>query len=209
MDLLKLDEVTYVKFTQSEELAFARLIVAALANPDIVGDRYHFLRKHVFKRKSEGIDITTDDMVLTIDILEHYGYEIDEKAFELDGKRHIGSRKDRDGNKLTFEQYIVGVRIDTILVWKDVWREMRSELIKCADEFKFFPGERVLEELRNEFFPPDEEQIIRRAEQLELEFFARVDKVMRESNISKEEAMLEVSDYMPRGEFPDENSISE
>lgn len=202
MEVMTFDEVDYVKFTHAEEMTFAKLVTSALADPKVDGDRYGFLRRNIYKRKSEGIDITTEDMVLTIDILEHYGYEINSDMFVLDGKRHIGTRKSKDGTMYTMEQYITGVRIELILIWKDIWKSMRGDLIKVADEFQRFPGERVLENLRLEHFPPDEEKMILQAEATELAFMERVKRVMREQNVSEEEAIIEVSDYMPRGVFP-------
>lgn len=174
-------KVTFWEFTHSETSAMAKWVMDCLCLPWIDNyPEFHDLLSDIFHRGSAGKDITQLMANQLANKLERF-HEI-LPVFP----------KIKEGSRLVVPAHIHGEEATAWLIkeksgiWYDQW-ENHPDIRRLGGFWKF-PGAE-----------PDE-IYIKQQRQREERFWAEVDSRQTEYDCTRREAMLAVSDYMPRAE---------
>jgi hypothetical protein len=171
------DEVEYIKLTYDEELSMARWVINTLCLPWIETreDFYAFLRR-MYLRKCSGRDFEAWHLVDLYKKYQHYyQYEEDLELSPIPVFKEDG-------------QCISGIvaKKDISRAWREVWEE-HPEFKKKIDFAEVFPDGTTSQDYADN------------QDKLEREFWSRVGEIQKKFNCTQNQAVIEVTDYMPRG----------
>ena len=176
------DEVEYVKLTYDEELSMAKWVMETLCLPWIeTRDDFYIMLKRIYFRKCKGKDFEAWHLVDLFQKYQHYN-QYEDLELPL-----IPVFKE-DGTFLIPEQGVGFATKDITRAWREAW-EMTPEFSKKVDFGEVFPDGTVISGY-------EEEQ-----NKIERAFWERVAEVRKEYDCSEKQAIVEVSDYMPRGKL--------
>lgn len=182
-------KITFVNFTYDEEVAFAEWVFDILSARWLHEDYHKDFRRfllYVYRKKTSGRDLTNTELETLAKHIEH-----------IEQSKHFNnllppwpSVMKNDGDclrvyankygRLSPKEQIEALKQKRREAWFEVWEDhiVRKRVPEC------------------EFFGEDERQ--EAYEKLEENFWKRVDEVMYEFGCSRQEAIREAEDYMPR-----------
>ena len=170
------NEVEYIKLTYDEEMSMAKWVMDTLCLPWIeTREDFYFLLKHMYFRKCSGKDFEAWHLVDLYQKFQHYEqYE----NLEL----HLIPVFKEDGS------YLFGKKAkqDIIRAWRETW-EMTPEFRRKVSFGEVFPDGTITQGYKDE------------QDKIEQEFWDRVAEMQKEYGCSQNQAIIEVSDYTPRG----------
>lgn len=171
-------EVEYVKLTYDEEMAMAKWVMGMLCLPWIeTREDFYFLLKHMYFRKCNGKDFEAWHLVDMYQKFQHYEQYEDLELLLIPVFKENGSCLfGKDAKK------------DITRAWRETW-EMIPEFRKRVGFGELFPDGTITEVYMAE------------QRQIEKDFWARVAEVQKEYGCSQKQAVIEVSDYTPRGKL--------
>ncbi len=209
---MRIDEVGELKFlrlTYDEELATARKVCQIL---DLlwVEDRPSIFKKitHAFYKKSNGHDFLVDEFAELDYEIQRYNSELDEDYAAKHGLPDLCDDLVDDNTCMEYglkpvhmyggdnnDQKKLRYRKDIARAWKEAWEEYPRRWLH--ERYPVFPGEKLLNP------DPTADQLYEKDQKLEREFWAMVDKKQEFFECSRQQAIIEVSDYTPRASFPE------
>jgi len=171
------DEVEYIKLTYDEELSMAQWVIGTLCLPWIETreDFYSLLRRMYF-RKCSGRDFEAWHLVDLYQKYQHYyQYEDDLElspipVFKEDGLCIVGNVAKKDVTR----------------AWREVW-DTHPDFKKKISFAEVFPDGTTSQDYADN------------QDRIEREFWGRVGVIQEKYNCTQNQAVIEVSDYMPRG----------
>lgn len=181
----------YVSFSYDEEISIAKKVYDCILIKNIDDEFFQFLIDMFEKKASIGYMITVEDLDFLLKNLDIYKIKypiIEEDGSTLDHQLYIeySTKKFYDKNRMIYE-----TRLLRIQAWKESWE---THKIKTNYDFPVL-------ELKNPFDINDHEN----NKKLKDLFEKEVLKVMEDYNISVDEAIQLVSDYIPLESSENEN----
>ena len=176
--------VVFCEFTSDETYAMAKFVMDCMCLPWI--DNYNEFDRtlhEIFHRCSKGKDITQDQALRLADKYERY-FKFGLPRFPKikDGGR-IMAPKEKHG-----KDAIDALEGEKARIWHEVWELHKDDAIRKIGGQWVFPGA-----------PPDE-TYIEQQDTRESRFWDEVNVRHTEYGCTRREAIISVSDYMPRAE---------
>lgn len=197
--------ITLVGFDPDEEEAVAQLVFDLLQLICLESDHYQFLRDQ-FRLKANGNFMRADDLVELLRIATYYE-ELDVKINIPDLPfRQNAAKLTRDipRGDLEYQEYLIEQNAFRARLWKDVWAK-NPKLHQWGD-FNPFPGDHLFQTVqKNRNSNWDSEEELRNEEA----FWKEVAKIEHDYEISREQAIILVSDYIPRGLMKDGTKMAQ
>lgn len=192
MKIFETDDLTLVSLTVEEEQSMAMSVMDCISLRWVSGEFQELLDRIYRSKCKYGSVIRVDDLLRLLWFYDFYDIEHPEI---IDNELDISSDLDVKDYKGSWDDLNVEARRTVIMVWREVWSSHKA-IRDVADAYKDFPGDgqRLTEEQLNK--ADIEEQKI-----LEQYFWEEVDKVEREYDCSRHDAITMVKDYIPRGDF--------
>jgi len=191
MDVFKYNDQEFITLTYEEEHDLALKVMDYMSLRWVWGDLQALLERIYHIKCLSGGWLNVEDILTLLQFTERY--ELDPPFFNDDGNSIISDLDKRqyptnDSRNLESRRMI-------IMAWREVW-ESHDKLKTIADKFKAFAGD---SERSVGVTLSDTEMAIQ--ELIEVDFWAEVCRVEEEFNYkcSRQEAFIQVSDYMPRG----------
>ena len=197
------EEIEYMRLDYDEELETARLFCEMLDRlsledfPDVYDKVYH-----LFIKKSFGNDFRFQEFQELYESIEVYNARWDEEYTEKYGLPDISNIQQSDDcidfgvvpanidEVQNLEDRKTRYRREVARAWKEAWDERPKGYLR--QRFPRFPGIDLLE-------APKSSQELREIDlKRELKFWSMVDEKQEFFKCSREQAIREVSDYMPR-----------
>ena len=205
-------ELEYLRLDYDEELGVARVFCKIL---DRIGieDYPSVYDKLVelFIKKSFGHDFLLEEFQSLVEAIDVYNQRWDPEWAAEHGLPDPIDALNEKGEKIEFgftpthaaemEDYKTMYRREIARAWKEAWDEHPRGYLRERFEERF-PGDDFLNP------PPTAEDRWEKDQQLESEFWDMVDEKQEYFECSRHQAILEVSDYMPRAQF-DENRMAD
>jgi hypothetical protein len=199
------DGISLVSFDPDEEEAVAQLVFDLLQLICLELNHYEFLRD-LFRVKANGNFMPATDLVEVLGIAAYYE-ELDVKVNipDLPFRQNAAKlTREQPRGDLEYQEYLIEQNAFRARLWKDVWAK-NPKLHQWGDFFPF-PGDHLFERVqKNRSSTWDSEAELRNEEM----FWKEVTKIEREYEISREQAILVVSDYIPRGLMKDGTKMVE
>jgi len=194
------DGVTLIYWDIDEEQAIAQLTIDLLLLICLDTDHYIWLRDF-FIKKSQGYLMELTEFVELTNIVQYYqDLEVSVNMPDLPFRTTFLPKRKKTSSDpvLTKDEANLQERAFYARLWKEVWE--RNPKLHQWGVFNPFPGDhmfRLAEKARDQNWD-SEEQL-----QNEEAFWKEVTKIEREYEISREQAVILVSDYIPRGLMKD------
>lgn len=194
------DGVILIYWDIDEEQAIAQLTIDLILLICLDPDHYEWLRDF-FIKKSQGYLMELDEFIKLTNIVQYYqDLDVPINMPDLPFRTTFLPKRQKTTSDipLTKEESNLQDRAFGARLWKEVWE--RNPKLHQWGVFNPFPGDhmfRLAEKARSQDW--DAEAELRNEE----EFWKEVDKIEREYEISREQAIILVSDYIPRGLMKD------
>lgn len=185
----------YVLLTMDEEYSLAQSVMDAMVPIWVDGVHYQNLRRIYLKKTAFGRELLVNELYQLVTCFDFYGFDLPNLV--MDGK-HLRIQLDNFSGtkKEKLNQSYEWINTMTRHVWREVW-EQHEGIKKTADEFKWFWGDRYIEE-RQKALDTD---FLAEQDRIEEEFWEEVRRVQQEYVCSKQQAIILVSDYQKRGDY--------
>lgn len=181
----------YAKLSSDEEYALAKWVMDVLCLRWVDSkDQFHKLLQRIYWKKCQGYDLSFADFIGLWQCYERYRDALPEFPKLKDDKKYIYSPKELQGRKLDDDEREVYVRREISRAWYETWQnhpKIQKRVEGCAT-FEGFVAEDV------------PEAHVERQKRLEMEFWERADYIQRECDVSREQAMAEAQDIVPRAD---------
>jgi len=200
------DGITLIYWDIDEEQAIAQLTIDLILLVCLEYNHYEWLR-NFFIKKSQGYLMEVDEFIKLTDIVQYYqNLDVVVNMPDLPFRTAFIPKRTKTNSDivLTKEEANLQDRAFHARLWKEVWE--RNPKLHQWDVFNPFPGDHMFElaeKARRQDW--DSEAELRNEEM----FWKEVKKIEREYEISREQAILVVSDYIPRGLMKDGTKMVE
>ncbi len=212
MKITDAKDVSVMHLTYDEELECARKFCTML---DLlwIEDRKALYKPlcRLFFKKSKGWDFTVEEFVEFDDAIQAHNETVEPEYFEYHGLPNICADMDENDEAIgygvlpanvdgyeTREEKKMRYRREVARAWKEAWAERPKGYLRTR--YPIFPGDDFLN-------PADTPEEVREKDlTLEREFWVMVDHKQEHFGCSRKQAILEVTDYMPRAIF-EENML--
>lgn len=176
--------VIFCEFTSDETYAMAKFVMDCLCLPWIDNyNEFHVTLYEIFHRCSGGKDITSEQALRLADKYERYfKFGLPKFPKIKDGGR-IMAPKEKHG-----KDAVEWLESEKTRIWHEVWENHKDGAIRRVGGQWVFPGAE-----------PDETYLKQQASREE-RFWNEVNSRQSEYGCSRQEAIVSVSDYMPRAE---------
>lgn len=185
------EPIVWVKFTYDEELELANTVMSVLSKRWIPDD-YRSIAKKIYNRKCNGKDILGEYLETLYDKMLYWNdFYQDYNDVELipiptigetdDFLKPVPTLKGQLGGKKRIEWYTKEIT----RAWKEMWEVHSNAMSAISDDFVCFPG--------------DEDSLKEFHDRQAVAFWEAVDASQSKYGISRDHAIREVADHMPRG----------
>lgn len=189
MDIVVLSDIQCITLTYEEELSLAQTVMDCIALRWVTGEFQELLDRIYYLKCTRGYWPRADDIVRLLEFIEHYNLK---PPMMMDDGTNLKKDfyKDISPDEVEMES-----RRMIIMAWREVWNS-HTDIKAIADFYKTFPGD-------NSRFDTDKTDPKWIVEQdiIEGEFWYEVDNVVLEWECNRQDAIIMVSDYMPRGDY--------
>lgn len=179
--------IDMVALTYEEEQSLAQIVMDCMALRWVRGDFQELLDMIYQMKCRRGYWPRLEDMECLLGYLERYN--LPEPEFEPNQKN---IKHDLDWKSFSsYEEINEETRRTIIRAWREIW-EKHDSLKAIADGYKCFPGDETREERHNK------DVLLEQQQTLEKMFWEEVSRIEDEFECSRMDAIVMVSDYIPR-----------